>query len=332
MDRKHDAEICFQGIFSLQSHLINLHNILQTTMRNNIKYLIIGLLIGFTTAAFFLGGLFVSSFNFFSDSFHSPTPVFNTTEPNNLYVQTTPTFTPTPTLIIPLTATPLPTLNFTATSTPESIVANILNSGYIFLTGSLTTDQQLQLYASSLKFRRSTTNEARILGETFNGHGYGSPSDICGPLSIAILQDAGIVDINLNPHDFWLLNPDVPENRKLLSQVFPPENYINQRIKVKLNRYDWNTYPLKPGDFIYIYAGTGGNFEHMLVVNRVDSQLRTYAVTNFNTSEGFIIDEVLLYDPADRHVGIFAQWTSKQFDILGSTGFDGFELWRPNKP
>ncbi len=301
-------------------------------MRTDIKYLGFGLLIGVTAAALFISGLYFSSFTSYKEPIRSTTPVFYPSEPSILSTQATSTFTPTPTLIIPLTATPLPTRFLSATSTPESIVANLLNSGHIFLTGSLTKDQQLQLYASSLKFRRGTAEEARILGETFNGYGYGAPSDICGPLAIAILQDAGIIDNDINPHDFWLLNPDVPENRKLLSRVFSPEQYENQRLKVKLNRYNWNANPLKPGDFIYIYSGFGGNFEHMLVINRVDSQLRTYAVTNFKTQDGFIIDEVLLYDPADRNVGIFAQWTAKQFDVLGSTGFDGFEVWRLNKP
>jgi hypothetical protein len=67
-----------------------------------------------------------------------------------------------------------------------------------------------------------------------------------------------------------------------------------------------------PGDFVYIYSGTQGNFEHMLVVNRVDYQGRAYSVTNYNTEKGFIIDEVLLYDPNDPTVGIFEQWAKRE--------------------
>lgn len=297
-------------------------------MRTDIKFLGLGLILGFTVAALFLGGLFFSTFNSFNVPVQPTIPLSQTPRPYSTNLLTTSTFTLTPTLFIPLSDTPLPTRFPTITSTPENMVANLLNGGIISLTGPLTKDQQLQLYASSLKFRRGTTKEARVLGETFNGRGYGAPSDICGPLSIAILQDAGLLDADIKPHDFWLLNPDVPENRKLLNRVFPPERYENERFKFKLNRFNWKDEPLKPGDFIYIYAGTGGNFEHMLVVNRVDIQGRTFAVTNYNTQEGFIIDEVLLFDPDDTHVGIFAQWTSRQFDILGSTGYDGFELWR----
>lgn len=66
----------------------------------------------------------------------------------------------------------------------------------------------------------------------------------------------------------------------------------------------------------------------MLIVTRVDYQGRAYSVTNHDTEEGFIIDEVMLYDPRDPSVGIFAQWTRREKQVLGSTGFAGFEVWR----
>jgi hypothetical protein len=66
----------------------------------------------------------------------------------------------------------------------------------------------------------------------------------------------------------------------------------------------------------------------MLVVTRVDSQGRAYSVTNYNTEQGFVINEALLYDPADSNAGLFSQWTEKQFQKLGSTGYAGFEVWR----
>jgi len=137
-----------------------------------------------------------------------------------------------------------------------------------------------------------------------------------------------LVSAEIIPHDYWLLNPDVPENRRLLDDVFPLDRYDDTRIKVKLQKVDWVATPLEPGDFVYIYAGTGGNFEHMLVVTRVDSQGRAYSVTNVYSPTGFIIDETLLYDPLDSSVGIFHQWTALQWQLSGSTGFAGYELWR----
>ncbi len=301
-------------------------------MRTDFKYLGQGLVLGVSGAALLLGGFFFFTANWMEAPQTNKSILSKTPESYNTLVLTTPSFTPTPTMIIHPTSTPLITHDVTASSTPKDMITELFNSGHIFLTGPLTKLQQVQLYITSLDFRRGNTNDARILGETFNGHGYGAPSDICGPLSIAILQSADLLDKSIKPHDFWLLNPDVTQNRKLLNSVFSPERYENHRFKFKLNSFNWRDYPLYPGDFIYIYSGTGGNFEHMLVVNRVDSQLRTYAVTNYNTPDGFIINEVLLYDPADPRAGIFKQWTTQHFNILGSTGFDGFELWRLHRP
>ncbi len=95
-----------------------------------------------------------------------------------------------------------------------------------------------------------------------------------------------------------------------------------------LNKVDWEATPLETGDFVFIWHGSGGNFDHMLVVSRVDSQGRAYAVTNFGTSEGYIIAETMLYDPHDPTAGIFHTWTRERDAILGSTGFGGYEVWR----
>jgi len=161
-----------------------------------------------------------------------------------------------------------------------------------------------------------------------NNARFSDPSTTCGPLSIAILQRAGILSADLVAHDFFLIDPDLGKDRAIIKSVFLPEVYSNTRYKVRIDQADWTANPLMPGDFIYIYSGTGGNFEHMLIVNRVDSQGRAYSVTNYNTQQGFVIDEALLYDPADPNAGLFSQWTEKQFAKLGSTGYAGFEVWR----
>jgi hypothetical protein len=209
---------------------------------------------------------------------------------------------------------------------------DLLESGYLVQTGPLSLRGLFRLYDASIKYIRQTSDSSRILGEEINGKGYGSPSDICGPLSIAILQDAGLVDSSLDPHRFWLLNPDVWDDRRLLDNAFTPERFENIHYKVKLNKVDWDETPLQPGDFVYIYAGTGGNFEHMLVVNRVDANGRAYAVTNHKTENGFIISEVLLYNPSNSYVGMFPVWTARPNAETGSTGFAGFEIWRMKSP
>jgi hypothetical protein len=157
---------------------------------------------------------------------------------------------------------------------------------------------------------------------------FSDPSTTCGPLSIAILQKAGILSEDLVAHDFFLINPDLGKDRVIIESVFPKEKYSDTRRKVRIDQEDWLTNPLMPGDFVYLYSGTGGNFEHMLVITRVDGQGRAYSVTNYNTEQGFVIDEALLYDPADSNAGLFSKWTEKQFAKLGSTGYAGYEVWR----
>jgi hypothetical protein len=209
---------------------------------------------------------------------------------------------------------------------------DLVQNGYLAQAGPLNVKQVIKIYETSLKYVRSNTEGSRLLGEQINGPGYGVPSDICGPLSIAILQESGLISPELDPHAFWLLNPDIWDDRRLLAKAFPPDRFEDKRYKVKLNKVDWHKNPLYPGDFVYIYAGTGGTFEHMLVVNRVDADGRAYAITNHLTSNGFIISEVLLYDPDDPNVGMFPVWTARPNAEMGSTGFDGYELRRLRSP
>ena len=316
-------------------------------MRSNIKYLGIGLFIGLGATAFLLAGILVPPSVAASlptdTSTTTPTAFTSTPQPSPTPRPPTSTFTPTPTYIRIKTETstptpsntptvPTPTPTYTSIPPLSGAMLDLLESGHLSQVGPLSLKQQFNVYGASVKYIRQTSNASLILGEEINGAGYGAPSDICGPLSIAILQDAGLISPYLDPHDFWLLNPDVPDERSLLTKAFPPEKFESTRIKVKLDEVDWNETPLYPGDFLYIYAGSFGNFEHMLVVNRVDSEGRAYAVTNRNTEDGFIISEVLLYHPDKSDVGMFPVWIERPFKPMGATGFGGFEIWRMRSP
>ena len=112
----------------------------------------------------------------------------------------------------------------------------------------------------------------------------------------------------------------------------PLAKFESFRVQIKLNKVDWQETPLYPGDFVYLYAGGDGNFEHMLVVSRVDSEGRTYSVTNHDTEDGFIITEILLYHPDIPNVGMFPVWTERPNRKMGATGFGGFEVWRMRTP
>ncbi len=214
---------------------------------------------------------------------------------------------------------------------PEAIVDVDDNPSLVSTSNVLTGGQLHRLQDASLVYvalkQADSIQMARSLNFVKDG---GDPTNVCGPLSIAILRDAGIVDPYIKIRDFWLLNPN--NNRRLLDQTFPPEQFDHFRFSTPLNEMDWKTFPLLPGDFLYLYAGLQGTFEHMLVVNRVDDNGRAYSVTNHATSDGFVIDEVLLYDPANPGLGKFSEWTNRQNNKNGTTGFGGFELWRLIQP
>lgn len=225
--------------------------------------------------------------------------------------------TPTPSLI-PLIKKPTE-LPPTAVVVTEPLV----------LTSPLNGEEQAYLHLSSLYFVAPDYYASKAIGEEINGVGYGHPSNICGPLAIGILQRGNILSKNIIPYDFWLLNPDNYEDRLILKATFPQERFENLRSKISLDRFDWVSFPLRAGDFLYLYSGSRGNFEHMLAVTRVDALGRAYTVTNHNTEElGFIITEELLYDPNNPGEGLFYQWTAREKAPLGATGFEGFQLWR----
>jgi hypothetical protein len=293
---------------------------------HDIRYLAFGLLIGIIVAALGAAMVFVALpaakaySNAPSATLPAPTPSLMPTRT----LAPTATFTPTPTAIPP-TATEMPVASPTATLEP---VQALINSGGLRFTGPLSSYQQIALYKAAIYYARTTVPDSKRVGVEINGAGYGDPSNICGPLAIAILRDAGLLPPSTVPHDFWLLNPLAATDAARLTRTFPPAYYNYTRVITPINKIDWRASPLVPGDFLFLWHGSGGNFDHMLVVSRVDNLGRAYAVTNYGTPDGFIISEVMLYDPGDRTAGLFHQWTQEQDAILGSTGFGGFELWR----
>ena len=241
----------------------------------------------------------------------------------------TPTFTPIPTFEHPPNLAPGLDLESSPTSDP---IAALIAGGGLIYTGPLTHPQQSALHRAAISYARRTVPDSVRAAKEINGVGYGDPSNICGPLAIAILRDAKLIAPDIVPHDFWLLDPRASTDQNKLELAFPSESYEHTKFTTSLNRVDWITAPLKPGDFLFIWHGSGGNFDHMLVVSRVDSGLRAYAVTNFGTPDGYIIAETMLYDPADPNAGIFYAWTKEKEALLGSTGFGGYDLWRLSSP
>jgi hypothetical protein len=215
-----------------------------------------------------------------------------------------------------------PTLEATHTPTPTPTAK-----------GVLTQEESQRLYESSLAYIALTHAEAITVARSLRflvseGH----PSNMCGPLALAILRDARLVDESVILHDFWLLDPSEPSDIRLLEETFPSHRYLWHDALESVATFDFDAFPLQAGDLLYLLAGPGGTFEHIVVVTRVDETGRTFSVTNVNTTEGFIIDEVMLYDPHQPGAGKFYEWTDPSNIHLGLTGRGGFRLWRRLEP
>ena len=199
----------------------------------------------------------------------------------------------------------------------------------------LTKEQRERLYRASLEYVANTETEAiRVAqGLQFIGDG-GHPATFCGPLSISILRDAGLVDRYTDLYNFWLLNPREEYTvENILEKTFPREDYLWYRTETSIREFDFSEFSLYSGDFLYLYAGPRGTFEHMLTVSRVDDEGRVYAITAETHQGSYLISELMLYDPNNPGVGYFYDITNPEYSAtLGMTGFGGFQLWRPTNP
>lgn len=154
-------------------------------------------------------------------------------------------------------------------------------------------------------------------------------SNMCGPLSIRILQDAGLLGRWVSRNDFWLLNPR--DNLDTLQETFPTELYHWFSYESPFSAHDFSAEPLMAGDFIYLTASPSDTFEHIFVVTRVDSAGRAYTVSNFLTEAGMVIEERMLYDPQQPGVGQVYDWADRSIrNTIGITGSGGYQIWRVN--
>lgn len=196
-----------------------------------------------------------------------------------------------------------------------------------------TVEQKEKLYRSSLQYLAPSDGDAINVALALKYVPGADPSNMCGPLAVAILKSAGLLPASVDLHDFWLLSPQEKQSRTVLEKVFPAAQYADSRFEQPIDTFDFKKFPLKAGDFLYIYAGRDGSFEHMLSVTRVDEMGRAYTVTNIHTdSFHFAIREVALYDLTQPGVGQFYDWTNKKNYQLGITGLGGFEVWRRTVP
>jgi hypothetical protein len=241
-----------------------------------------------------------------------------------------PTLTPSPTsdtstLVSPPPETSTPALPIPDTSTPTPLPDNDI----------LTRAQKERLASVAQTYLASTQAEAQAVANRMNYVQYADPSNMCGPLAIAELRDAGLLSRYTDPHDFWLLRPDA--NAETIRKTFPFDRFEHFRFTQSIRDFDFKKFPLKAGDFLYLYSGDQGTFEHILTVTRVDEQGRAFTVTNLNTQPypnySYAIQELMLYDPNQPGVGQFYDWTDEsKNNWIGLTGFGGFDIWRFSAP
>ncbi|KKU10761.1 MAG: Diguanylate cyclase [Candidatus Woesebacteria bacterium GW2011_GWB1_45_5] len=222
-------------------------------------------------------------------------------------------------------------------SKPEDSVESVPNTN-LQEQLTLTTEQQFQknLTDTTDQYIAANFEQMKLLAASLGGQGtyrYDYGSNFCGPLSAEILQKMGIFKGNID--DLYLFNPDTDMWR--LSGLFPESQFIrlnHLETNESIGTYDWNSNPLKPGDFVYLDASNSDSFEHMLVVDMVDEEGRAYSTTNYTTDGGktHIVTRVLLYDPNDPGAGFFHNWADPDLKgEYGNTGNGGFLIIRPTE-
>lgn len=220
---------------------------------------------------------------------------------------------------------PLPTAapEIMPTLTPTSIVSS-----------EEYWEEELQesLYQSSLKFiaesPEAADEVARQIG--FVDGVSESASNSCGPLSIAILMDAGLLSASTSLHDIWLLNlrDESYLTNILHREYFPPQEYDYYWHPESVRSYDFRADPLLPGDWMFLFTA-GNGFDHMLVVTRVDETGSPYTVTNVDRGDGFTILEEKLYDTSAENEGLLYELSDLEVRLkLGLTGRGGFLVVR----
>lgn len=230
-----------------------------------------------------------------------------------------------------LAVVPTTTSSFTETLT---IIETPTLAPYSPPSSQVTNSVCDRLYQVSLNYLADTDETAdRIAREiAFLGGKNESADLVCGPLSISIMKDAGILPSNTSTLDIWLLCPREEREEchgiKILNnEYFPSQDYDYYRVYESVRTFDFTSNPLLPGDWLYLYTSNNG-FDHMLVVTRVDKNRVPYTVTNLNRGKGFVISEEVLYDPNMPGIGLFYELTNPSRGTLGMMGTGGFLLVR----
>lgn len=207
------------------------------------------------------------------------------------------------------------------TIVPTEIMPIPTENGYL---GPLSLTQIESLANISLEYVANTNKEAVVVAKKLGLDGAGM---ICGPLSATMLSRVGVLEPEVDPYQFSYLNPRPDKELWKLKKMMPEDKFEYFEFDEPVGSFDFSSFPLYPGDFLYLYAGDYGSFEHMLTVTRVDEAGRAYSVTNLievvdgRWTGGYIISEVMLYDPTVPDTGQFAIYNSPDYAKIGRTGY-----------
>ncbi len=182
------------------------------------------------------------------------------------------------------------------------------------------------LHRLALRLTRLEPTQADALARSLGYSSQASAGLMCAPLSVYLLRQVGLAPPGVEPGDYWLLDPQ--RERYKVQRLFG-RGFLHDLITGLPSRLDFRAQPFIPGDVLYFYSGSWGTFSHMMVVTYVDRAGRAYGLSNLNTPRGYIVREVMLYDPARPGVGQLARWNDARWAWLGLTGFGGVEVWRP---
>lgn len=204
-------------------------------------------------------------------------------------------------------------------------------------TSVLSAEQLTRLATAGASYISPDTESADATVKAMNYAAGADASLTCGPLTIAILQNAGLLSPYLPLNDFWLSSPLPGNNEPIFKEAFPQDRFEWTRDTTPMAEMDFTANPLLAGDFIYTF---GGNYEHMFTVTRVDEAGRAYTVQNLEQGYlnddpddiRFIIEETLLYDPSQPGIGMVYEWADDFNWKLGFTGTEGYMRFRPIVP
>ena len=198
-------------------------------------------------------------------------------------------------------------------------------------SGFLTTAQKARITFAAFAYLASDEEQTgRIVNILQKGDSSGVITSIGGPLAIAILRDAGVIDAGTDVSAFWAI--DAESLSRTFEKTLMENQFTRHHFESSLGDYDFSIFLLQVTDVVVLNSSVEGMSNQIAVVTRVDEQNRVYSINNIETDAGMTIQEVMLYDPLLPGKGSLNDWTAGQSQTTGSPGTGGVDVWRVSSP